>query len=95
MPGTSSDRPVFMVAEARLMAAFAGMPNPLNVVQATREMWIHGPADAAVAAASDAGVESYLTITADQVSDIPFIKAAIDTFLVLNLLGDGRDSSWC
>ena len=32
-------------------------------------------------------MESYLTITADEVSDIPFIKAAIDTFLVLNVLG--------
>ena len=32
-------------------------------------------------------MESYLTITADEVSDIPFIKAAIDTFLVLDVLG--------
>ena len=50
-------------------------------------MWIRGPADQAVAAAADAGVDTYLTITADEVSDIPFIKAAIDTFLVLDVLG--------
>jgi predicted lysophospholipase L1 biosynthesis ABC-type transport system permease subunit len=50
-------------------------------------MWIRGPADEVVAAASAAGVESYLTITAHEVSDIPFIKAAIDTFLVLEVLG--------
>ena len=50
-------------------------------------MWIRGPADQAVAAAVDAGVDTYLTITADEVSDIPFIKAAIDTFLVLDVLG--------
>jgi putative ABC transport system permease protein len=87
VPGTSSDRPVFVVAEERLQAAFAGRPDPLNEVQTTREMWIRGPADDVVAAASDAGINSYLTITADQVSDIPFIKAAIDTFLVLNVLG--------
>ena len=51
-------------------------------------MWIRGPSDAVVeAAASDAGVGSYLTITADEVADIPFIKAAIDTFVVLDVLG--------
>ena len=36
---------------------------------------------------ADAGVDTYLTITADEVSDIPFIKAAIDTFIVLDVLG--------
>jgi putative ABC transport system permease protein len=85
--GTSSARPVFVVAEERLEAAFAGLPDPLHVVQATREMWVRGPTDDVLAAASDAGVESYLTITAAEVEDIPFIKAAIDTFLVLNVLG--------
>ena len=87
VPGTSSDRPVFMVSEQRLQEAFAGLPDPLNEAQTTREMWIRGPAREALAAASAAGVESYLTITAEEVSDIPFISAAIDTFLVLDVLG--------
>ncbi|MGZ5300501.1 MAG: hypothetical protein ACXWEJ_01595 [Actinomycetota bacterium] len=87
VPGTSSDRPVFFVSDERLRSAFAGLPDPLQEVQATREMWIRGPSDEVVAAAADAGVDSYLTITADEVSDIPFIKAAIDTFLVLDVLG--------
>jgi Predicted permease. len=87
VPGTSSDRPVFVVSGERLRAAFAGLPDPLHEVQATREMWIRGPSDEVVAAAANAGVGSYLTITADEVADIPFIKAAIDTFLVLDLLG--------
>jgi putative ABC transport system permease protein len=87
VPGTSSDRPVFMVSEERLRTAFAGLPDPLHEAQTTREMWIRGPADEVLAAASAAGVESYLTITADEVSDIPFIKAAVDTFLVLDVLG--------
>ena len=69
------------------MAAFAGRADPLNADQTTREMWIRGPSAAVVAAASDAGVSSYLTITADEVADIPFIRAAIDTFLVLDVLG--------
>jgi putative ABC transport system permease protein len=87
VPGTSSDRPVFMVTEERLLAAFAGLPDPLHEAQTTREMWIKGPPDEVVEAASAAGVESYLTISAAEVSDIPFIKAAIDTFLVLDVLG--------
>ena len=87
VPGTSSDRPVFMVSEQRLRDAFAGLGDPLHESQTTREMWIRGPSDEVLAAASAAGVESYLTITADEVSDIPFIRAAIDTFLVLDVLG--------
>ena len=87
VPGTSSDRPVFVVADDQLETAFAGAHDPLRDVSATREMWIRGPSDEVLAAASAAGIVSYLTITADEVSDIPFIKAAIGTFLVLNVLG--------
>ena len=87
VPGTSSTKPVFVVATDRLYDAFAGLGDPLNEVQATREMWIRGPADQVLAAAADAGVYTYQTITADEVSDIPFIKAAIDTFIVLEVLG--------
>jgi putative ABC transport system permease protein len=87
VPGSSSDRPVFMVSEELLRDAFAGLGDPLHEAQTTREMWIRGPADEALRAASAAGVESYLTITADEVSDIPFIKAAVDTFLILDVLG--------
>lgn len=86
-PGTSSERPVFVVADAPLSRTFAGKPDPLHETQATREMWIRGPADPVLAAASHAGVGSYLTITADGVEDIPFIQAAIDTYLVLNVIG--------
>ena len=87
VPGTSSDRPVFVVSDQALQAAFAGRGDPLNAVQTTREMWIRGPSAAVVAAASAAGVGSYLTLTADQVADIPFIRAAIGTFVVLDVLG--------
>jgi putative ABC transport system permease protein len=87
VPGASSERPVFVVSDRALHAAFAGRSDPLNAVQTTREMWIRGPSDAVVSAASNAGVGSYLTITADEVADIPFIKAAIDTFVVLDMLG--------
>ena len=87
VPGTSSVRPVFVVARDRLYDAFAGLGDPLNEVQAIREMWIRGPTDQVLAAAAHAGVYTYQTITADEVSNIPFIKAAIDTFIVLEVLG--------
>ncbi|MGZ4137492.1 MAG: hypothetical protein ACXVPX_07975, partial [Actinomycetota bacterium] len=86
-PGTSSGRPVFIVAAGPLARAFAGKPDPLNEPQVTREMWIRGPADPILAAASRAGVGSFLTITAAGVEDIPFIQAAVDTYLVLNVIG--------
>ena len=50
VPGTSSDRPVFMVSEERLRDAFAGLPDPLHESQTTREMWIRGPSDEVLAA---------------------------------------------
>jgi putative ABC transport system permease protein len=87
VPGSSSDRPVFLVTQDQLAAAFEGKPDPLHEPQATREMWIRGPTDPVLSAASASGVGSYLTVTAAEVEDIPFIQAAIDTFLVLNVLG--------
>jgi hypothetical protein len=86
-PGTSSERPVLVTSHAALARAFEGHPNPLHTADATHEMWIHGPAGDVLQAAGRAGITSYLTITAAEVEDIPFIVAAIDTFLVLNALG--------
>ncbi len=86
-PGSSSDRPLVVVAYGPLEDAFAGRPDPLHVVGATREMWIRGPAGAATTAAARAGITSYQTITADEVQDIPFVHATIDTYLVLSVIG--------
>ena len=55
VPGTSSTKPVFVVARDRLYDAFAGLGDPLNEVQATREMWIRGPTDQVLAAAARRG----------------------------------------
>ena len=35
VPGTSSDRPVFVVTDEQLKTAFAGLPDPLHVVSGT------------------------------------------------------------
>ena len=86
-PGTSSVRPVFIVAGGPLSRAFAGSSGLLNEPQDTREMWIRGSAGRVLAAVSQAGIGSLLTITAAGVEDIPFIQATVDTYLVLNVIG--------
>ncbi len=89
-PGTSSgDRPLVVVSRVLLEADFAaaGRPNPLNSARATHELWIDGPPEAVLASLDDLGVFPLSTLTADDVRDIPYIDAAIDTFTVLNVLG--------
>lgn len=89
-PGTSSgDRPLIVVDRDRLEATFAalGQPNPLNVAQGSTELWVHGPPTEVLDSADQLGVFVLATLTTDEVKDIPYIDAAIDTFAMLNLLG--------
>jgi putative ABC transport system permease protein len=89
-PGTSSAaRPLIVVSRAALEAYFraAGQPNPLNVAQGATELWIQGPATEVLASVGELGVFPLSTLTADEVKDIPYIDAAIDTFTMLNVLG--------
>jgi putative ABC transport system permease protein len=89
-PGTSSeDRPLVVVDRAALEAHFAaaGEPNPLNVAQGATELWIRGPAPEVLASIDELDVLPLSTLTTDEVKDIPYINAAIDTFVMLNLLG--------
>jgi putative ABC transport system permease protein len=89
-PGTSSsDRPLIVVDRDRLEAKFAalGQPNPLNVTQGSTELWVHGPPTEVLDTTDQLGSFVLATVTADEVKDIPYIDAAIDTFAMLNLLG--------
>ncbi|HEY8018502.1 MAG TPA: FtsX-like permease family protein [Actinomycetota bacterium] len=89
-PGTSSaERPLIVVDRDRLEATFAalGQPNPLNIAQGSTELWVHGPPTEVLDSADQLGVFVLATLTADEVKDIPYIDAAIDTFAMLNLLG--------
>jgi putative ABC transport system permease protein len=89
-PGTSSqDRPLIVVSRDALEATFAaaGQPNPLNVAQGATELWIRGPASEVLSSVDRLGVLPLTTLTADEVKDIPYIDAAIDTFVMLNVLG--------
>jgi hypothetical protein len=86
-PGMTSIRPLVVVDERRLLDAFAGLPNPLTGANASDELWIRGDPAAARRALSDLSFVPDLILTADEVKDIPYIAAVIDTFLVMNGLG--------
>lgn len=85
-PGMTSLRPLVVVDAGRLLDAFEG-PNPLAGPNASDELWIRGNPAAARAALSELSYVPDLVLTADEVKDIPYIAAVIDTFLVMNGLG--------
>jgi putative ABC transport system permease protein len=86
-PGMTSLRPLVVVDERRLLEAFEGLPNPLAGANASDELWIRGDPAAARGALSELSFVPDLVLTADEVKDIPYIGAVIDTFLVMNGLG--------
>jgi putative ABC transport system permease protein len=87
-PGTSSDsRPLLVVGQTALDEALRGLPDPLATPRATTEIWVHGPPDTVLHSVDELGVLPQLVVTAEEVQDIPFIDAAVQTFLVLRVLG--------
>ena len=87
-PGTSSDsRPLLVMDRTALAEAFRGLPDPLATPRATTEIWVHGPPDSVLDTMDELGVFPQLVLTAEEVQDIPFIDAAVQTFLVLRVLG--------
>jgi hypothetical protein len=86
-PGASSDDPVIVV-DARSFARYLGAGgNPLDRPSARTEYWIKGDTDEALASVPRLEAYPLGTLAAEDVKDIPFIAAAIDTFAMLNLLG--------
>ena len=71
----------------RLLEAFGDAPNPLTGSSASDELWIRGTPRAARAALAGLDYTPSLILTADEVKDISYIAAVIDTFLVMNGLG--------
>ncbi|MET0801744.1 MAG: hypothetical protein ABWZ53_11320 [Actinomycetota bacterium] len=87
-PGTSSDtRPLLVMDRNALETAFRGVPDPLATPRAITEIWIDGPSREVVESIDELGVFPLLVITAEEVQDVPFIDAAVQTFLVLQVLG--------
>jgi hypothetical protein len=86
-PGLTSLRPLLVVDERSFVDAFPGSFNPLDVVQASTELWIRGEEDQIVQALPLLGFKPSLVVTFSEVRDIPYISAVIETFVVLKLLG--------
>ena len=86
-PGMTSIRPLVVVDARALLDAFGDAPNPLTGASASTELWIRGSPSAARAALSELDYTPSLVLTADEVKDISYIAAVIDTFLVMNGLG--------
>jgi putative ABC transport system permease protein len=86
-PGVYSDDPLLVVDAVSLESRLGAGGNPLGRPGARTEYWIAGETDVAVAAVSDLTAQPLGVLTADEVKDVPFVKAAIDTFAVLNVLG--------
>ena len=86
-PGVSSDDPVLVVDADSLERRIDAGGNPLDRPSARSEYWIAGPTDEALASVAELEAFSLGTITADEVKDVPFIAATIDTFAMLNVLG--------
>jgi putative ABC transport system permease protein len=86
-PGVSSDDPVIVVDTASLTRTVDVQGNPFLSTNARTEYWIKGPTDEALAAVGNLEAYPLAIVTAEQVRDVPFVNAAIETFAMLNLLG--------
>jgi hypothetical protein len=86
-PGMTSLRPLVVVDAQHLLDAIGDAPDPLTVPGASDELWIRGTPRAARAALAELDYTPSLVLTADEVKDISYISAVIDTFLVMNGLG--------
>ena len=87
-PGVSSDDPI-VVVDAATLEERVGVGNPFFSANARTEYWIKGDTQEAVAAVSELEAYPLDTVDAREVQGRPFIKAAIDTFSMLNVLGLG------
>jgi putative ABC transport system permease protein len=86
-PGSSSQSPVIVVSRVAAQRAFpTGFPL-LRVGGGSTEFWMKGPTTAVVDAVGRADFTPYSVLTSDEVRDIPFIAAAVNTFLTLDVLG--------
>ena len=86
-PGVSSEDPVLVVDAASLERRLGAGGNPLDRPSARTEFWIAGPTEEALASVGELEAFPLGTLTADEVKDVPFIAASIDTFSMLNILG--------
>jgi putative ABC transport system permease protein len=86
-PGMTSLNPL-LVVDGDTLARVIDLPfDPLHNPTATTELWVRGPTSEATRSLSRLEFPPTSTLTTAEVEDIPYIAAAIDTFLVVNVLG--------
>src|SRR5512132_735933 len=83
-PGMTSLRPLVVVDSQQLLDAVGDAPDPLTVAGASDELWIRGTPRAARTALAELDYTPSLVLTADEVKDISYVAAVIDTFLLMN-----------
>jgi putative ABC transport system permease protein len=86
-PGVSSDDPVLVVSSDNLEERQGAGGNPLRSPRGRTEYWIKGDPDQVMASLEQLEAFPLATVTAREVKDVPFIKAAIESFSMLNVLG--------
>lgn len=86
-PGMSTVNPLVIV-DGRTLLELVDIPfDPLHNPRSSTELWVRGPTDAALASLSRLEFPPTSTVTAEEVKDISYIAAAIETFVVVNVLG--------
>ena len=88
-PGMLAGRPLVVADAEAISEAFADSAAPLEGSNARTELWVRGDPRRAVEALFSLDDEPFGIVTAEQVEDIPYIAAVVDTFVVLNALGLG------
>ena len=86
-PGVSSDDPVLVVDTDLLDEQLGASGNPLRSPRANTEYWIKGDPDQILGSLEELDAFPLAVVTAREVKDVPFIKAAIESFSMLNVLG--------
>jgi putative ABC transport system permease protein len=85
-PGVTSDHPLVVASAEEIASAFAGTFNPLADPNASTQLWIKGDPREALRAIAGLVFRPSLVLTAEEVTDIPYIAAIITTFVVLNVM---------
>jgi putative ABC transport system permease protein len=86
-PGVTSLNPLIVVSRDTFERDYDGASTFLGSSKATTSFWIKGDTATALRAVRALPFPTFLTVTANQVEDIPEFHATIYTFLVLDALG--------
>lgn len=86
-PGMLSRRPLVVVDAQQMLDTLGGRPHPSTGAGLGDELWIRGDPRAAREALNRLSYRPFVVLTADEVKDIAYINAVVDTFLMMKVLG--------